>query len=123
MFINSVQNFTPSFQSNSIIINGKKYIPLSEYKGPKLKLTSKEQSKINVLRQNITNLELEHLKLAESYQNNEDLMFKRDCQDNAFLILRSKIETLKNEIKKITTNRYKIQLEKMAKAQDHIRLH
>lgn len=111
MFVNPVQNnLRFAFQSKSVTINGKKYVPLSEYNGPKLKLSQKDKDKIKALSDRIAILVLEHLSLAERYSYNLTAMSKRDCKDNAFFELKSEIESLEDEIENIKRNRYKEQV-------------
>jgi len=115
MFIDSAYNPNMvNFQSRSVIINGKKLTPLSEYKGPVLKLTKAEEKKVAELREKLTDAEVKYFKLAGIYSHNIEAMNKRDYKDNLFFDLRIRIENLKNEIEEIKQQRYKKQLEKAA---------
>lgn len=115
MLINSAYNPNMvNFQSKYVMINGKKYIPISEHKGPVLKLTKAEEKKVVELREQIADAEIKYFKLAGIYAHNINAMNKRDYKDNVFCNLRFLIENLKNEIKEIQQQRYEKQLAKAA---------
>ena len=117
MYTNPVNySFNSAFQAKSqakaIYIKGQKLIPRAEYKGPILKLTEGDKKKIANLRNEIANLELEHLSLAEYYYNNLEAMHRRDNYDNAFFNIKNQIEALKSEIEEIHKARLQEQIAK-----------
>lgn len=70
------------------------------------------KAKIANLRNEIANLELEHLSLAEYYYNNLEAMHRRDNYDNAFFNIKNQIEALKSEIEEIHKARLQEQIAK-----------
>lgn len=117
MYTNPVNySFNSAFQAKpqakAIYVKGQRLIPRAEYKGPILKLTEGDKKKIANLRNEIANLELEHLSLAEYYYNNLEAMHRRDNYDNAFFNIKNQIETLKSEIEEIHKARLQEQIAK-----------
>ena len=80
--------------------NGRILIPKSEYKGPVLKLTEEDKSKIDFLKKEIARYELEALKvdgiLSEKMPTRE-----RDYYSGIALHLENVIKKLKNDIREI----------------------
>ena len=110
MRINLLSNSTnPYFQAKSIIINGQKLIPKSEYNGPILKLTKNDMRKISNLRASIANLELERLRLEEYYDAKFIGINKRDFFTEAFENIDYQIDILKDKIELIKASRLKKQ--------------
>ncbi len=114
MYTNPVNySFNSTFQAKPIYLKGKKLIPRTEYKEPILKLTKNDEKKINLLQNEIANLELEHLSLAEYYSHNAAAILRRDNYDNAFFKIKAQIDSLKNEIEDIKYNRHQEQISKL----------
>ena len=84
--------------------------PLSEYKGPILKLTSKEQERITKLNQKISELEVDLISIEKKLNKNPKIITK----ENVILTklkqeADAKILMLKKIIKDIKINRLNIQ--------------
>lgn len=103
---------SPTLQPNSIYINGEVFVRKTGNE-PVLALTSKEKEKIANLYDKISNLELELYNLSKYYSFNLAAINRRDNRDNAFLKLKSQIESYKNQIYEIRKNRYQKQKEEL----------
>lgn len=116
MKIYSVQTYAGiSFNSNKIIKNGQKLVPLSQFNGPVLKLTKKEINEIEKLRNAIADLELEKVRLDEYFHSIAARNTKSDYFNVSFESLDYQISVLQNKINAIKKNRYCIQLANMKK--------
>lgn len=102
-----------SFQAKPVIINGKKYIPLSEHQGPILKLTKQDKEKIKALQSQIANYEIELVSLREFYSYSHSGSGSQDAYNDKAKSLEYRIGKLKKDIENIKTIRYKKQLAKL----------
>ena len=95
---------------NNFQINTKALVPASEYKGPVLKLTAKEKSKIARLTKTKAELLLESTKLEDRLRKNTKHITK-DYQWLATRLfkLESLIQDIEKAIKEIKINRLNIQ--------------
>lgn len=108
MFINNYSNTT--FQA------GKKLVPISDYKGPILKLTKKEQAEIADLLSKRSQLSFDLDNVRKILKKNTKTI-TREWQhlSNVDFSLQSEIERIDRIIKEIKLNRLNIQKAKLAK--------
>lgn len=109
----SNQMFQAKSDAKYVIVNGKKLIPISEYKGPVLKLTKADCKAIEKLQEKIENIEMEHLKIISLLSDKQLSNNTRDYYSDVCIELESQIKTLRDEIEKIKLDRHKKQLAKM----------
>ena len=85
-------------------------IPANKYKGPLLKLTKEDKTKIAALQEDINRIELEHYKINQYIQTKKNLSFNvLDILYTQSDRLEYRIEQLKNMIREIKMNRLKTQ--------------
>lgn len=99
--------------SNPIATKGLK--PISEYKGPILKLNVKEKKQILEINKKIANLELELQKLKELNSKTKTITPQKDFYNDAMHNLTNLIDELRNAIKEIKIQRLNKQKAKLAK--------
>lgn len=87
--------------------------PLSEYKGPILKLTKKEIAQIKILQDSATIHETEAYKLRNLYEHNKKNISLRNYYFYQLCEIETTLERLYNEIKNIKMKRLAIQKEKL----------
>ena len=101
-----IQNQQINFRANV-----KKLVPISEYKGPTLKLTPKEQMKVSELLKTRAGLELELVKVKEKLEKNtKHITAEYQRYEQAFVKLQGMIEKIEKLIKDIKINRFQKQL-------------
>ena len=108
-------NINYSLNRPSIAMKGSKLVPISEYTGVILKLTSGDKKKIAELQKQRAGLELDILKLVklrDKKGNSDSLQFYYDDQIDRISNI---IKGLENSIKAIKLNRFKKQQEKLLK--------
>ena len=103
MIISKIQN------SNQTSF-GAKYVPLSEYKGPILRLTEKEKAEVDVLELKIA----KYLKEIAEIENASNKLYRvtpvdRALNSRAITKILSQIKNLRNKIDRIKANRFEIQ--------------
>ncbi len=90
--------------SNYVVTKGLK--PISEYKGPILKLTAKEKSEIAIIESKISELEVELIKLDKSWKNiKKPSDNQQDYYSDKFYSINTWIESLRKSIKEIKMQR------------------
>lgn len=94
--------------------NGK-LMPLSEYKGPILKLTKADKAKITKLQKELAISDIELAKLNDLYIKNLRVPKQRYYLESLIQKLEAKIEEIQNLIKEIKINRLNIQKNKERK--------
>ena len=108
--INSVNNYSTSFQAKKLKIDGKKFVSLTEYKKPLLELTEEDKQKIE---------KIEHqIKQIQEYiaKRNSDVKYVNFTEStrrkfNTHIMLEEqRITELKEMIRKIKKSRYFQQL-------------
>ena len=108
MMINDVKNISTSFQAKA----PKKLIPIAKYKGPLLKLTTKEEEQIAQLKKQLAYYECEYFALQHHLANKKIPLNMRDYYNDKYTTLQRNIDSICNEIQEIKANRHKIQMNK-----------
>ena len=93
-----------SFSTPQTSFTAKKLIPLSQYKGPVLKLTKTDKEKIAVLENSIAALEIELYSISK-YQRKKISEKQKFLSDSAQMHLDARIRLLRQEIQDIKMNR------------------
>jgi hypothetical protein len=115
MIINSVSETAFTANQKAIIVNGKRLIPRSQYKGPILELTKEEETEIKALRERLAEIAVKRLELEKYYRNSDVAINQRNYYDNAFMKLDWECDMLLDKIEKIQKNRHNHQLKQMRK--------
>ncbi len=98
--------------SNYVVTKGLK--PISEYKGPILKLTKKEKSQISIIESKISELEIELIKLDKTWKNiKKPSDIQQDYYSYKIYSINNWIESLRKSIKEIKMKRLEKQKEKL----------
>ena len=90
-------------------VNFQGFIPLKQYKGPVLKLTKDEESKISILQANINNFEIELYQLGKIFDGKNLSTSQANYYFNKVENINSQIKDLKRMIREIKINRLNIQ--------------
>ena len=101
-----------SFSAPQTTFTAKKLVPLSQYKGPVLKLTKGDKEKIAALEDSIASLEIELYKLSK-YQRKKISEKQKFMSDSAQMHLDAEISLLRQEIQDIKMNRLNKQRAKL----------
>lgn len=88
-----------------IAFNG--LVPLKKYKGPMLKLTQAEESKIADLRSNINDMEIELYQINKFLERKKLTQAQTDYYFNKIDIINTRIRELKQIIRRIKINSLK----------------
>ncbi len=120
MFISPVQTasystFNANPKMSGVVVNGKKLIPLSEHKGPVLKLTAGDKKVIAALREKIAALEIELIKFKDFFSKHNFGVNSRSTIDNRIICMEAQIKSWNEDINNIKRQRYLKQQEKFAK--------
>ena len=100
-------------ESISPIFNSRRLVPRSQYKGPILRLTKKEQCLISAMEKEINDCQADLVKINNLHQNAKTES-QRYSYNAIWIDLTIRIDILKKNIKDIKQNRLKIQKERMA---------
>ena len=92
--------------------NGRRLIPLAQYKGPKLDLMFYEADEIKLLNKELLRLELEAGQVISTLNINKHLTgYQKDKCKYKLSFIQEAIDTVKNNILKIKKKRFSIQKE------------
>lgn len=90
--------------NNTSFIQFKGLVPIKNYKGPILKLTEAEQTKIKAIQDNITQLEIELFNLQSFYKNKKFQTRELEYFIDKEYKIKDQIEEFKNIIRDIKIN-------------------
>ena len=106
-------NITVISSANFKAIQTKKLIPLSEYKGPILKLTTKESQQVKLLEDEINRLNIECYHIIRTLNINKNLTgYQKDMSRYRLCHLTESINSIKSQINDIKKSRYASQMQK-----------
>ena len=108
--INSVNNYSTSFQAKKLRIDGKKFVSLSGYNKPLLELTEQENRKISEIERQIKQIQEYIAKRNNSTNYAEYTEAMRRKLNTHIIMEEQKITELREVIRRIKKARYTQQL-------------
>lgn len=99
-----------NFETNPIIKKGKKLIPLAEFKGPILKLTTHDKQEIDLLENQLHELDLEYVTILRYVSTKRNINHLLDFYRGKLLDIKTSMSQIKKQIHNIKIARYQEQI-------------